>query len=315
MERQTVTKAQLARAEWLEERKTYLGATDVSAILGLNPYETAHNVWLRKRGLIEEKESTLPMELGIYLEPFIARKFAEKTGYRLTKSKTYRDKKFEFLACNPDREYRIKVEGKSYRGGVELKSVGHWAAQNFGSDGSDAVPEHYLIQVLWQLVIARFDFVHLVALIDNRELRVYTYTLNPELSSVGHVFPKEEAVKLYNAAIAWWRKHMEAGIEPELSGHDADTRWAQSERQSEGYPNDRLAYADDKTESEVLNLRRAIKRLDRAKTAEAERKNRIRHYMAQNKADILSTSQGKFTWKLDKNGQARFRTPFSSEKA
>lgn len=308
-----MTKAAHAREQWLAERRTYLGATDISAILGLNPYDSPREVWLRKMGLVAEKEATLPMELGTFLEPFIAAQYTKRTGIKSTKAKTVRHPKFPFLACNPDRNIKLKHDGHTYKGLLELKSVGHWASANFGQDGSDQVPEHYLIQCLWQLIITRADFVQLVALVDNRELRIFTYTLIPELSTIAHVFTKEKATQVFNDAIRWWNLHIIEGVEPEMTGHDSDTDRLKSYRSE--YDNGFTANPDEKTDNECAKLARSLTRLERAQLCEAERKNRIKKFMADANASVLETRYGAFTWKTDTRGIASFRHPYKTRKA
>ena len=63
--------APTSRETWLAERRKRLGATDVSAILGLNPYKTAYEVWLDKRNMLEPWNGNAATSLGLMLEPAI----------------------------------------------------------------------------------------------------------------------------------------------------------------------------------------------------------------------------------------------------
>lgn len=297
-----------ARAAWLDERRTYLGATDVGAILGVNPYVTAHDVWLAKKGLAEDK-SSVAMRAGVHMESFIAAEFQAEHKVKARKSALYRDKQFPFLACNPDRE----IVYKGVPALLECKNVGHWASRNFGQDGSDQVPEHYLTQVLWQLIVTKKELVVLAALIDDRELRTYFYTLNPEHSTWAHVFDRDTAKATYSIAVNWWRRHIEGDIEPEMSGSDSDTAWLKSERAT--YENGQLTNTDLATDRECVRLGPALVRLARAEYAVNERKNRIKAFMASRGASVLESTAGDFTWKTNARGVAVFTTPFKSNKA
>ena len=42
--------------QWLENRKGGIGSSEVATIVGLNPYETPYQLWLRKTGQIPAKE-------------------------------------------------------------------------------------------------------------------------------------------------------------------------------------------------------------------------------------------------------------------
>jgi len=320
-------KAESERIQWLTERRFYIGATEVAAILNIHPYSSAHSVWLSKMGL-SENVSNIPMRAGTYMEGFISQEFASgnfKGSYflkelktRVIKSKTYRDARFPFLGCNPDREIiGIKYEGKKLRVALECKRVGHWAARNFGQDGSDQIPMQYMTQIMWQMLIGKFDLVILAALIDDREIKTYAYTFNPELSAFAHVFPKEDAVAACNFCIAWWKKHIELGQEPPLAHQDCDTQWSQSERAS--YDNGQLCCADEETFKVVQELAVAVKAKAEAERIETDLKNKVRQFMLNEKASEMEVSidgiPEKFTYKTNAKGVPVLVTPFRSKNA
>jgi len=51
--------------EWLEVRKTKLGASDAPAILGISPYKTAYQLFLEKMGLVQD-EDTYQLSYGVF---------------------------------------------------------------------------------------------------------------------------------------------------------------------------------------------------------------------------------------------------------
>lgn len=297
-----------AKAAWLKDRRSYLGATDAAAVLGVHPYRSPHDVWLEKNGLAEVEE-TVAMRHGTWVEAFIASEYQRTSGVKVRKSKLYRHPKFPQFACNPDRE--IIVDGR--RGLLECKSVGHWASKNFGQDGSDQIPEHYLIQVMWQLMVTGAEFVHLAALIDTRELRVFTYTLNPELSEIAHVFPREMVQNVASHCGAWWKRHMVEGVEPPMSGLKSDTEYLQG--QAGACAKGASTNTDEATDRECVKLGPALKRLARAELVVNERKNRIKKYMADERVDALESTVGYFTWKTNVKGVASFKHPFTGGNA
>lgn len=301
----TETKAKIA---WLEERKTYIGATDAAAICGVNPYQSPHDVWLAKKGLVKD-ESNIAMRHGTYIETFIAQEFQAKSGHKVYKSKTYRHKDHPWAACNPDRELRINGEF----GLLECKSVGFWASKNFGQDGADQIPEHYAIQIMWQLIVTGAKFVILAALVDNRELRTFTYTLDPALSANAHVFPPELVQSVLRRCKKFWEQNVTADVEPLMTGHDSDTEWIQQERAT--YENGQLTNTDEATDEYCTRLEKAARRKKRAEYVEAELKNRIKRFMAEQGASELESSVGIFTFRTNIKGTAMFKTPFTSNRA
>lgn len=65
---------------WLELRKGGIGSSEVGSILGVNPYETPYQCWLRKTGQTPPKEENQAMVLGHLLEDAVAQLYARETG-------------------------------------------------------------------------------------------------------------------------------------------------------------------------------------------------------------------------------------------
>lgn len=301
-----------AKLEWLETRRQGIGATDAGAIMEVNPYCTPHDVWLDKMGLGETKE-TIPMRLGIYLEPFIAKEYQAITRAKVYTSHHYQHPKHSWAMCTPDREVNLTHDGHKFSGLLECKSVGHFAAKNFGQDGSDQIPEHYMVQICWQLLVTGKDFVHLAAMIDNRDLRIFTYTLNPELSSIAHVFDPDMCRTIFNVCGRFWKHNVLGKNEPPLSGEDSDTEWVKGERST--YDNGKMTNTDEEHDKLAILGARRVVRAERAELLKSETMNRLKKFMADRGADTLESSVGFFTWKLNKNGVASFRTPYKGRRS
>jgi len=297
-----------AKAAWLEERRGYLGATDIGAILKLNPYRSPHDVWLDKKGLKDDEEN-IAMRAGTYMEPFIAQEFRRLHPCNIRKSQTYRHPKFPHLACNPDRE----ITFKGIPAILECKNVGTWAAKNFGQDGADQLPEHYLAQIHWQLIITRKPLVVLAALIDDRELRTFCYSLNHEHSTFAHIFDPEATKAMFNYALFWWKTHIEEGIEPELTGHESDTEFVKGKRY--GYTEAKITNTDVHHDAIAVQLKEDVKALANLNEKVEEAKNKLKLFMTEDEATMLESSVGTFTWKTNKNGVATFNMPFRSGRA
>lgn len=297
------------RQAWLEERKSYIGASEVASILGCNPHESAHELWLVKTGR-KEKETTFPMLRGSHMESLIADWFTRTTGIEAKPSKLYRHPKWPFIACNPD--YEIEVNG--VKGLLECKDVGYWPGKQWGRDGADQVPEHYLTQVAYQLIAAQeFDFNCLYACIDGREFCSYYYSFKPEAYATAHILSMDLARNITMKVVRWWERHIEKDIEPEMSYHEDDHRYAQGCRKS--YTDSKLCYPTEDINDEIKKLKDRKAALDRANREHEESKNRIKLYMAQENADSMETEYGYFNYKVNARGVATFTTPFKSDKA
>src|SRR5512146_1989369 len=68
-----------------EERKGYIGGSDIAAVMGLSRWSTPLKVWAIKTGKIIPKDiSTLEhVEIGTELEEYVAQKFSKKTGFKV----------------------------------------------------------------------------------------------------------------------------------------------------------------------------------------------------------------------------------------
>ena len=56
----------------LVDREKYLGSSEISTIMGINPFETRYNLLLKKAGLLEKKEfSNNYTEFGMTIEKYI----------------------------------------------------------------------------------------------------------------------------------------------------------------------------------------------------------------------------------------------------
>ena len=161
---------------WIEERSTYLGGSDIAAIMGLDPYRTALGVYQEKKGLSSPLQINEPMVHGQNLELYVARCYRALTGRQIHKSHLYRHKDFPHLAVNPGYEIRSERPLRL----LECRTTGYFAGQVFGQEG-DGVPERYLVQCMWQLAITRRQVCDLAVLIGGQDFRIYTIERDEEL--------------------------------------------------------------------------------------------------------------------------------------
>ena len=72
-----------SREEWLEARKQGIGGSDAAAILGVDPYCSALEVYCDKIGIAVPQEDNEAMKWGRKLEPLVAEAYQEETGREL----------------------------------------------------------------------------------------------------------------------------------------------------------------------------------------------------------------------------------------
>lgn len=69
--------------EWLELRKTCIGASDMAVIMGDSPWATPFQLWQEKAGLKLPKEINFAMQRGLDLEPMARKEFENITGTKV----------------------------------------------------------------------------------------------------------------------------------------------------------------------------------------------------------------------------------------
>ena len=197
----------LERENWLKERKTYIGGTDIGAIIGANPsYRTALDVYLDKtsEGVVEVTSE--PAYWGSALEPVIAEEYSKRTGFDVeVPVGLIRHKDHKFIAANIDRW----ANGGGHI--LECKTAGFMKAHEWGEVGTDQIPESYKYQVAYYAAITGVARVDVAVLIGGQEFRIYQYLKDKEMED-----------KLIRAAILFWNKYILTNTPP-APKTDADT--------------------------------------------------------------------------------------------
>jgi len=76
----------ISEEEWLEYRRTGIGGSDASAVLGISPFMTARDLYYDKLKIvpaIDDDENWVQKEIGRLLEDLVAKIFQIKTGYEI----------------------------------------------------------------------------------------------------------------------------------------------------------------------------------------------------------------------------------------
>lgn len=137
---------------WLELRKTTIGGSDAGAILGLNPYMTARDLFFDKQdpqGIV----GNAFVDFGIMLEPFIKTRRADDQtigdyfGAVVERSGTWAHPEHIWMTANVDAVIESGFLEVSH--GLEIKTSGKsW-------DG--VVPDHYYAQCQHYMMVTGFD--------------------------------------------------------------------------------------------------------------------------------------------------------------
>ena len=126
-------------------RKTRIGASDSSAILGVNPWMTPLMLWEQKLGLRLETETNAAMQRGNDLEDLARQQFTQLTGIAV-KPRRIEHPKINYMFAT--------LDGISDCGGciVEIKVPGQ---RTYDMALAGEIPEYYDCQIQHQIEVAR----------------------------------------------------------------------------------------------------------------------------------------------------------------
>jgi putative phage-type endonuclease len=158
------------RAAWLERRRRGIGASEIAAVMGLSPFATPLDVYASKLGLTPDQPETMPMRIGTALEPTLKRLYEEETGHAVPWTQVEMESAYHpFLIATLD---GVRDDNRV----IEFKSAGSGRARELGEDGSDELPDHWILQGHHQLMVHDSDTMDFAVLTGGRSLdfRIFT---------------------------------------------------------------------------------------------------------------------------------------------
>ena len=173
------------RADWLQGRKGFIGGSDASAFIGMNPYKSKQELWREKKGKVPAPDiSNEATKRGVLLEPIIREWFKathQEYDVQYHENAIFQSKQIDtlFMLYSPDSLLYHEEEGK---GILEIKTS---LIQNkiMLDQWNEQIPNHYFIQTLHGLLTLGEDYqyVYLVAHLqfawnDRVEIRTYKFT-------------------------------------------------------------------------------------------------------------------------------------------
>ena len=94
----------LSKEDWLRYRKCGITGTDAGAILGVNPYRSAFQVYHDKISDTTENIDNEAMRQGRDLEDYVAQRFTEATGLKVRRANAiYQSEEHPLLLADFDR--------------------------------------------------------------------------------------------------------------------------------------------------------------------------------------------------------------------
>jgi putative phage-type endonuclease len=273
--------------EEIQERRLYIGSSDVAAILGLNPYRNATDVWMDKTGRVEpEVIESKQIDLGNMLEPVLVQAAADTLQDTVEFNKRFYS------------DWRTaQVDGwlVSRQEVIEAKAVGLYNPRfdrgEWGSEGTDEIPLLYLTQVLWQMHVSGAQNAYVTALIGGGVgHRLYHVPRNQELID-----------RIEEHMSDFWHNHVTGDVQPEQTATLETYKRVIREPDKVIQLPDHL-YTMYETASE--EAREAETKLETIKATVLQ---------AIGDAEVGTTNLGRFTYRADKRGRRVFRFQPGSE--
>ena len=187
-------------------RATYLGSSDIAAVLGIDKHRTALDVWLAKR----EPELRPPpspellklFKRGKRFEPIIRETALDELGLQLVATNeryTHPNDDFmraevDFEVADPDSYDIINCEAKS----VHPSQLTQW-----GDADTDQIPAHYYAQVMWALACSNRNKAYVFALFGSDQLVRYVIERDDEIITA-----------MIESACTFWYDCVIGGVEP-----------------------------------------------------------------------------------------------------
>jgi len=212
------------------QRKQFIGGSDAPGILGVSPWDTPLDIYLKKRGERERVPPDLKRERlfkrGKRLEPVVIDMLIDEYEIKVTKRSTpeepnrYADAEHPFLAAEIDFEWEV-TRSVAERLGVppsligsiqngEVKTVHPFASAKFGEAETDEVPIEYAAQAMHGLMVT------------NRQLTLFGVLVGSDNLLPYPLYRDEETIAtIRQKVVSFWFDHVLAGVPPDPA-HLAD---------------------------------------------------------------------------------------------
>lgn len=185
--------------EWLEQRQSGIGGSEIASILGVSPFKSAVTLFYEKLGMLENKPATTAMQLGNLFEPAIIKAFKQefptiRVHYENLTFASLEDPRFR---ANPDAIIEDQAGNLSI---LEIK---------FTSQYWTEIPQHYKYQVLWYMFVTGLKNPATLYAVTGGSLRAFTVEWDDSL------------MELVKSAVIGFCGLLEAEIAPSYDGSDS----------------------------------------------------------------------------------------------
>ena len=271
--------------EQIAQRRTTLGASEIAAVCGLDPFRGPWDVWADKLGLDIRKEFA-ESDMGHLFERPLLEYYSRQTGIALTYPETMRSPFESWMSATPDGLAADRV--------VQVKVVGKDMAYKW----DNGVPEYVVCQVQWEMIVTRRPLATVVSCVGGTDYRALDVPADTELQET-----------LLDLGRTFWEGHVLTGAPPDPDASEACRR--------------AVAARYRKVSSDMLPASRELIEMAREHKAlgkqigglEKQREtigNALR--LAIGERSGFEWDTGRCTWAPDKNGNRTLRVSVKGER-
>ena len=159
MKEPVVRVTEITHEQWLAFRRSGIGGSDASTVVGLNPYSSLFYLYNDKLNLLPEREDSEAMRQGRDLEQYVAERWMERTGKRCRRNNTmWRSAEHPCMLADIDRE----IVGEN--AGLECKTTSVYNRADFAAGN---IPPTYYVQCMHYMAVMGYDRMYLAVLVLN----------------------------------------------------------------------------------------------------------------------------------------------------
>lgn len=186
------------RAAWLAARSKGIGGSEITAVMGLDPYATPYALWERKTGRVGDSGENKFTRAGNYLEEAVAQMFADATGMEVYKPEQehFAHPDFPHLLGTPDRFVAMK-HGDAV---LEIKTTQRRIARE---DVTEGAALRWYFQVLWYMGITGKKTGFIAWLCNGVDFDYIQVDFQPDIFA-----------DMVQAGDEFWRNHVLADVPP-----------------------------------------------------------------------------------------------------
>jgi len=198
----------------IEMRKTCLGASETAVILGLKSFKNVMPVTIQADKIFEKEAEDNTDDAILYghlFEESLIQFCLKRLGLQSDPKKDGKNcsvRRNQFMKSKEDKRFgatldaliKYPVKGKKDEI-IEAKTANlanvHADHSQWGDDGTDYIPDNYIIQCQQQMFVRALDRVYVPALIGNKGMFLYEIERNEDLIK-----------SIRDVAGEWWDRHV-----------------------------------------------------------------------------------------------------------